>query len=125
MPSVVGDETQISQALLNVVVNAFQAMPEGGVTEILAAPLTHADKSWVEITVRDTGLGIKSEDLSRLFDPFFTTKVSGNGLGLAIAYRILQDHGGQIHVTSTPGTGTAVAITLPTSLDHSPVPLTS
>ena len=121
MPTIVGDETQISQALLNVVVNAFQAMPNGGVTEITAAPLSTDDKTWVEITVRDTGTGIKREDVSRLFEPFFTTKVHGSGLGLAIAYRILQDHGGEIRAASTPGLGTSVVIRLPACLQHSMV----
>ena len=124
MPMIVGDETQISQALLNVVVNAFQAMPNGGVAEISAAPLMMGDKAWARITVRDTGMGIKREDVSRLFEPFFTTKVTGSGLGLAIAYRILQDHGGEIAASSTPGSGTAVVITLPASLQPSMVTLT-
>lgn len=123
IPTIVGDETQISQALLNVVVNAFQAMPGGGVTEITAAPLHMGDKAWVDIIVRDSGMGIKSEDVSRLFEPFFTTKVNGSGLGLAIAYRIIQDHGGEIQVSSTPGSGTSVVIKLPTSLQHSLVTL--
>lgn len=116
LPAIVGDETQISQALLNVVVNAFQAMPDGGVVEIMAAPVRVDDKAWVEMIVRDTGRGIKIEDVSRLFEPFFTTKVNGSGLGLAIAYRILQDHGGDIRVSSTPGSGTSVAIKLPACL---------
>jgi len=121
MPMIVGDETQISQALLNVVVNAFQAMPDGGVVEIMAAPVRVSDKAWVEMIVRDTGLGIKSEDVSRLFEPFFTTKVNGSGLGLAIAYRILQDHKGDIKVSSTPGSGTSVVIKLPACLQPSMV----
>ena len=121
MPIIVGDETQISQAILNVVVNAFQAMPDGGVVEITASPVRADDKPWVEIIVRDTGLGIKNEDVSRLFEPFFTTKVNGSGLGLAIAYRILQDHGGEIKVSSAPGNGTSVVIKLPASLQPSMV----
>jgi PAS domain S-box-containing protein len=121
IPAIVGDETQISQALLNVVVNAFQAMPHGGVAEIMTAPVRVSDKTWVEMIVRDTGLGIKSEDVSRLFEPFFTTKANGSGLGLAIAYRILQDHGGDIKVSSTPGSGTSVVIKLPACLQPSMV----
>lgn len=123
MPAIVGDETQISQALLNVVVNAFQAMPDGGAVEITAAPVRVDGKAWVEMIVRDTGVGIKSEDVSRLFEPFFTTKVNGSGLGLAIAYRILQDHGGEIKVNSTSGSGTSVVIKLPASLERSMVTL--
>jgi signal transduction histidine kinase len=123
MPAIVGDETQISQALLNVVVNAFQAMPDGGVVEITAAPVRIDGKAWVEMIVRDTGVGIKGENVSRLFEPFFTTKVNGSGLGLAIAYRILQDHGGEIKVSSTQGSGTSVVIKLPASLERSMVTL--
>ena len=85
----------------------------------MAAPVRVSDKTWVEMIVRDTGLGIKSEDVSRLFEPFFTTKVNGSGLGLAIAYRILQDHGGDIKVSSTPGSGTCVVIKLPACLEPS------
>jgi len=121
IPAIVGDETQISQALLNVIVNAFQAMPDGGVAEIMAAPVRVSDKDWIEIIVRDTGVGIKSKDISRLFEPFFTTKVNGSGLGLAIAYRILQDHKGDIKVSSTPGSGTSVVIKLPACLQPSMV----
>ncbi|MCE9535674.1 MAG: PAS domain-containing protein, partial [Nitrospirae bacterium] len=106
LPLVLGDETQISQVLINVVVNAFHAMPDGGRCDIVAEARTTDRTQWVEIAVRDTGIGIKKEDVSRLFEPFYSTKSSGTGLGLAIAYRIMQDHGGTIHVSSAPGNGT-------------------
>ena len=111
-----GDETQISQVLVNVIVNAFHAMREGGRCHIVATTCTTDGKRWVEISVRDTGVGISEEALPRLFDPFYTTKTSGSGLGLAIAYRIMQDHGGLISVSSAPGTGTAVALRFPALL---------
>lgn len=88
-----GDETQISQVLVNVLVNAFQAMPDGGRCSIITQVQRNADVCWVEVVVSDTGIGIKQEDLLHLFEPFHTTKTSGTGLGLAIAYRIMQDHG--------------------------------
>jgi PAS domain S-box-containing protein len=110
LPPVLGDETQISQALVNVVVNAFHAMTEGGHCHIAATPCTADGKRWVEISVRDTGVGIPKDALPRLFEPFYTTKASGSGLGLAIAYRIMEDHGGLINVSSVPGAGTAVTL---------------
>lgn len=113
LPPVLGDETQISQVLVNVVVNAFHALAEGGCCHITATTCTADGKRWVEITVRDTGVGIPEEALPRLFDPFYTTKSSGSGLGLAIAYRIMQDHGGLISVSSAPATGTSVALRFP------------
>ncbi|TAJ23595.1 MAG: PAS domain-containing protein [Nitrospirae bacterium] len=110
---ILGDETQISQVLVNIVVNAFHAMPGGGVCRITATGRTVAGKDWVEISVRDTGVGITRDELPRLFEPFYTTKASGSGLGLAIAYRIIQDHGGTIEVESTAGSGTTVVVKLP------------
>ncbi len=116
LPLVLGDETQISQALVNVVVNAFHAMPEGGVCRVGALRREADGKPWVEISVKDTGVGIKKEELARLFEPFYTTKPSGSGLGLAIAYRIIQDHAGTIEVTSEPGNGTAVVMKFPAAV---------
>ena len=119
LPPVLGDETQISQVLVNVVVNAFHAMAEGGRCHIAATTCTTNGKRWVEISVRDTGVGIPEEALPRLFDPFYTTKPSGSGLGLAIAYRIMQDHGGLISVSGAPGTGAVVALRFPAVVTHS------
>ena len=113
LPPVFGDETQISQVLVNILVNAFQAMPDSGRCSIITQVRRNVDHHWVEIVVSDTGVGIKKEDLSRLFEPFYTTKTSGTGLGLAIAYRIMQDHGGTIRVSSVSGSGTTVVVQLP------------
>ncbi len=113
LPAIMGDETEIGQVLVNVIVNAFQAMPEGGVCHITTRGMKTGEKEWVELTVQDSGIGIKKEELSRLFEPFYTTKPAGSGLGLAIAYRIVHDHAGTIQVSSTPGVGTAVVIKLP------------
>jgi signal transduction histidine kinase len=113
LPSLMGDETEISQVLVNVIVNAFQAMPDGGICHVIMRGVTTDEKEWVELTVQDSGIGIKKEGLARLFEPFYTTRTSGSGLGLAIAYRIVHDHEGTIQVFSTPGIGTAVVIKLP------------
>lgn len=113
LPAIMGDETEISQVLVNVIVNAFQAMPEGGTCHVITRGISTDGKEWVELTVQDSGVGIKKGELSRLFEPFYTTKTAGSGLGLAIAYRIVQDHEGTIQVSSTPGIGTTVVIKLP------------
>jgi signal transduction histidine kinase len=126
LPSVLGDETAISQVLVNIVVNAFHAMPNGGLCRI-AAEARHANgMRWVIVSVKDTGIGIKKEELARVFEPFFTTKSRGTGLGLAIAYRIMEDHGGTIQVSSTPGIGTTAVLTFPVAVDAAqPVAVTS
>lgn len=119
LPIVLGDETQISQVLVNVIVNAFQSMEDGGRCDIEATTSATDGKCWVEISVRDSGVGIPEEALPRLFDPFYTTKPSGSGLGLAIAYRIMQDHGGLISVSSARVTGTVVTLKFPALVtDH-------
>lgn len=113
LPSLIGDETELSQVLVNVLVNAFQAMPQGGECRVTVRGVDSGPTVWVELTVQDSGVGIRAEDLSRLFEPFYTTKTGGSGLGLAIAYRIVQDHQGTISVTSHPGAGTTVVLRLP------------
>jgi len=113
LPALMGDETEISQVVVNVIVNAFQAMPNGGICHVTMRGITTDEKEWVELTVQDSGIGIKKEELAHLFEPFYTTKTAGSGLGLAIAYRIVQDHEGTIQVFSTPGIGTTVVIKLP------------
>jgi PAS domain S-box-containing protein len=119
LPAVLGDETQISQVLVNLIVNSFHAMPNGGLCQVSAVQREVQGEPWVEITVKDNGVGITKEQLSHLFEPFYTTKPSGTGLGLAIAYRILQDHGGTIQVSSEPGSGTKVVTQFPVAVDRS------
>ena len=114
--SVLGDATQISQVLINIIVNAFHAMPNGGLCQISAVQQETDGKPWIEITVKDSGVGITKEQLSHLFEPFYTTKSGGTGLGLAIAYRIMQDHGGMIQVSSVSGSGTTVVMQFPTAI---------
>ncbi|MGH7412187.1 MAG: two-component system sensor histidine kinase NtrB [Candidatus Methylomirabilis sp.] len=117
---VMADETLLKQAFLNIMLNALEAMPEGGDLAIstrlgsgTAAP--HADErpEWLETVFDDTGPGIAEEDLGRIFDPFFTTKKDGTGLGLAITHRIIENHQGTIRVMSQRGKGTTFVLTLP------------
>jgi len=111
------DEGQLSQVIQNLVLNAVQAMPEGGTVTISAenAESTKAGKRYVKISVADTGAGISEEHLQRIFDPYFTTKHKGSGLGLATCYSIIMKHGGKIRATSTLGKGSTFNISLPAS----------
>ncbi|MBI4402203.1 MAG: PAS domain S-box protein [Nitrospirae bacterium] len=111
MPLVYADPDQMSQVLLNLVINAVHAMPEGG-TLRLGLGLAGGQ---ARMTVADTGHGIPKEDLPKIFDPFFTTKEAGKGtgLGLTVVHGIMQEHGGSIEVESEPGRGTTFTLTLP------------
>jgi len=117
------DEGQISQVIQNLVINAYQAMPQGGIIKVGAENLEAPDLlhlplmpgKYVKIFVKDQGVGISASLLKKIFDPFFTTKEKGNGLGLAVCYSIIQKHNGSIDVKSEPGTGTAFYIYLPAS----------
>ena len=109
MPEIMVDPMQIQQAVMNIVLNAYDAMPKGGT---LGISTTLSDSS-VVIAVSDTGEGIKEKDMARIFKPFFTTKVKGTGLGLSIIKGIVERHGGGINMESTAGVGTKVTLTLP------------
>ncbi len=113
LPLVHGDETELSQVFLNIIINAIQAMPRGGVLKVAACVKNTDNIPMVEIGFSDTGVGVAKKNLGRLFEPFYSTKGQGSGLGLAIAYRIMEDHRGVIHVESQEGIGTIVAIRLP------------
>lgn len=107
-----GRGEQIKQALLNLVLNALQVMPDGG--RLKVSSLIHANE--VGIQVSDNGPGIPMEDRERIFNPFVTTRDSGTGLGLAITQRIVQSHDGHILLESTPGQGSSFTLCLPISL---------
>jgi len=113
LPPVSCDPGQIQQVVLVLLVNATEAMPHGGVLEV--ATETDSAAGHARIRVRDTGSGIQPEVLSQIFDPFFTTKEDQQrtGLGLAVARSIIEQHGGEIAVESTPGKGTEFVVTLP------------
>ena len=108
LPAIRFDSNKLKQAFMNVVLNAMEAMPDGGRLGIL----TLQDSDRVRIDVVDTGVGIPAEDLDRLFEPFFTTKSQGTGLGLANAKRVFEQHGGDIRIKSVVGKGTAVSLWL-------------
>jgi signal transduction histidine kinase/ActR/RegA family two-component response regulator len=112
------DPGQIEQVLHNLLLNARQAMPEGGIIEVHAANAVRnaaAAETLVRISIRDYGCGIPANVLPRIFDPYFTTKPGGHGLGLATAYAIIRKHGGTLSVESEPGVGTTFTIDLPAS----------
>jgi two-component system NtrC family sensor kinase len=124
------DPGQIQQVLTNLILNALQAMPEGGTVEVrIRTARTHApdvlsgrETDYLCIEVEDEGEGIPDDTRSRLFDPFFTTKDvgEGTGLGLSIAHGIVQDHGGWIDVRSRPGEGSCFSVYLPREVEECP-----
>ena len=103
------DPEQIRQVLLNLVINAVQAMPNRGQIRLRAIH----DGEYARIEVEDEGIGIPEDDLERMFDPFFTTRSNGTGLGLSIAYQIVNQHGGHIAAKRNPERGMTFAVTLP------------
>jgi len=110
---ITGDAQRLKQVFWNLLINAAQAIPNGGSVTISAASGTGVDADMVTIQIKDSGIGIDTEHLEHIFDPFFTTKPGGTGLGLAIVYRIIVDHNGTIDVKSEVGKGTAVSINMP------------
>jgi signal transduction histidine kinase/putative methionine-R-sulfoxide reductase with GAF domain len=112
LPPITIDQEQMKQAVLNLLLNAIQAMPEGG--RLKVSGLMPDGHQWIQLSIQDSGIGIPPEHMGKLFDPFFTTKEGGIGLGLSIAHRIIDQHHGKIEVESTPGKGTAFTIWLPT-----------
>ena len=108
-PTVYVDPAQIQQVILNLTLNAIQAMPQGG-TVTLAS---RAQESTVNIEVRDEGVGIPPEDFEKVFDPFYTTKERGIGLGLSVAHQIVKAHGGTIQLFRNPSAGMTFRVVLP------------
>ncbi|MBU7016893.1 MAG: PAS domain S-box protein [Theionarchaea archaeon] len=118
------DEGQISQVINNLIMNADEAMPEGGVIQVRAENVVVGEESfflqkgtYTRISIEDQGVGIPEKYLSRIFDPYFTTKQKGSGLGLATAYSIIKRHNGHLNVESEVGVGTTFHIWLPASRD--------
>jgi two-component system sensor histidine kinase HydH len=110
------DADRMGQVLLNLLLNAVEAMPEGGTLE-LAAEIDEANRA-ARFTVSDTGQGIVRDDLARVFDPYFTTKPTGTGLGLAVVHKIVESHGGEVRVESEAGKGTTVTVEVPLEEDE-------
>lgn len=118
MDPIHGDGNQIQQVFLNLIVNAWQAMPDGGTLEICGRnAVTEGEEAdrWVEVRIEDTGSGIPREHRTKIFEPFFTTKDvgQGTGLGLAVSQRIVENHGGRIEVSDRENQGSCFSVLLP------------
>ncbi len=113
LPEVLVDPKQIEQVILNLVINAVQAMPDGGILTIISRLGEQSGESKVELVVQDTGVGVPAEMGDEIFRPFMTTKVNGVGLGLALCQEIIVRHGGKIYFDSNPEKGTTFTIELP------------
>ncbi len=114
-PAITGDDSQLKQVFLNILLNSIQAMEKGGTISI-STRTGGVHKGTVSIEITDDGAGIPEKDLSRVFDPFYTTKENGTGLGLSISYGIISKHGGSIEIKSNSDgemRGTTVAVDLP------------
>jgi two-component system NtrC family sensor kinase len=111
LPDIYLDKDQIQQSLINLTLNAIEATDPGG--KITLTTQFDSGSDAIEISVRDNGIGIQPENMDKIFDPFFTTTEGGTGLGLAVTHGIIEQHGGTIHVESTPGQGTCFTIRLP------------
>lgn len=109
MPHFHGNADQVRQAVLNLLLNAVQAMPEGGRITVTSA----FDAKTLTLSIQDTGMGIKESIRSQIFSPYFTTKKKGSGLGLAIVRRILREHGGCVDVESEEGQGSRFHLVFP------------
>ena len=111
LPEIQADPAHMKQVFLNLLINACEAMEEGGTLTIRSD--YHPDTKTVTMSVRDTGIGIEEKDLARIFDPFFSTKKKGTGLGLSVVHGIVTRHNGKVEIDSTPGKGTDFRVTLP------------
>jgi signal transduction histidine kinase len=114
LPDCLCDARLVQQALQNLYANAAQAMGEGGTLFVrarAAGPSGRPDR--LRVVVRDTGCGLGADEVARIFQPFYTTRPGGTGLGLPLVRRIVEAHGGHVHVVSAPGRGTSVVIDLP------------
>ena len=109
------DKGQIQQALLNLILNALGAMPEGG---HLTLETSAEDERWVRVLVKDTGKGIPEEFKSRIFDSFLTARVGGTGLGLTISKRIMRAHDGDLELMESTQQGTVFRLSLPIAQDR-------
>jgi signal transduction histidine kinase len=112
VPNIIGDQNQIWQVFINIIINAIQAMPRGGELSV-ATGLFDSDPENVFVSIADTGVGIDEADLSKIFNPFFTTKDVGTGLGLSISFKIIDEHKGRIIVSSEKGAGSTFVVVLP------------
>jgi signal transduction histidine kinase len=113
LPPAWADAKQLQQVLFNIIINAIQAMEEGGTLSVMTELAKRDDREFIRIEVQDTGTGIPAEQLEKIFVPFHTTKTQGTGLGLPICRQLIEQHGGRIEVDSRLGDGTLFTIELP------------
>jgi two-component system, NtrC family, sensor kinase len=125
LPKVWIDREQMKQVFMNLILNAIQAMRDGGSINISSRPVsrngTQPSGDFVQVEIRDSGIGIPEENLQHIFDPFFTSKDEGSGLGLAVSHQIVQEHGGFVTVESQVGKGTAFFVHVPVGKPLRPV----
>jgi signal transduction histidine kinase len=128
LPIIQADPSQLGQAFRNIILNAIQAMPEGG--QLVVTTSLNSDSGeplgprWAAVSFKDTGVGIPEEHLGRIFEPLFTTKTKGIGLGLAVTRTLLEGHEGTIEVESQVGKGTTFRVRLPISAGEVKTPAT-
>ncbi|MEW6184878.1 MAG: GAF domain-containing protein [Thermodesulfobacteriota bacterium] len=113
VPKVFGDNRQLVHVFYNLFLNAWQAMPQGGVLTVRTYVKKEPERSWVACEITDTGGGIPPELLHNIFNPFFTTKVQGSGLGLPIVHKIITRHNGEVDIDNRPGEGVSFQVKLP------------
>ncbi|MEK7242759.1 MAG: ATP-binding protein, partial [Thermodesulfobacteriota bacterium] len=116
LPEIVGDPQQLQQVFLNLLLNAADAVPEGGT--ITVRTVHDKQAKTVAVVLRDTGKEIPTELMEKIFQPFFTTKGKGTGLGLAVSKRIVEEHGGTIEAANNVSGGVAFTVTLPVKADE-------
>jgi two-component system, NtrC family, sensor kinase len=125
LPKVWIDREQMKQVFMNLILNAIQAMKEGGAVILWTRAVTRNEAEpageFVQVEIQDTGVGIPTENLQHIFDPFFTSKDEGSGLGLAVSHQIVQEHGGFVTVESTVGKGTSFFVHVPVGKPARPV----
>jgi signal transduction histidine kinase len=119
LPWISVDRNQIKQVILNLIHNALHAMPTGGELLIKTERRSRDQRSWLTVSLKDSGTGIAPENLERVFEPFFTTRSrdGGTGLGLSVTYGIVTDHGGLIEVESKVGKGSLFTVWLPVEVE--------
>jgi two-component system NtrC family sensor kinase len=113
LPDIMADPAHMKQVFINLMINACEAMEEGG-TLTIGCECNEAENT-VTVEIHDTGVGIEAENLARIFDPFFSTKEKGTGLGLSVVHGIVSRHNGKVAIESAPGSGTHLRIMLPIS----------
>jgi signal transduction histidine kinase len=113
LPKIKIDRRRLSKVFVNLIENAIQHSPRGGVVTIAAQKSTDGNDEWIQCAIKDSGGGILEEDLPRIFEPFFSKRRGGTGLGLAIAHRIMQEHGGQLIAGNNPEGGACMIARFP------------